>query len=167
MVPVASIGNLGMKRDCRVVDQGLKKFLHQFRIKIPDLPAPEDKVINQTGSAREVYMDRSQAFVHGYKGRSVPADSLFSAESLLERTAQANPDILDSMVVIDLRISPSPQGQVKKSMGAKKGQHMIEKGNGTSNPVFPRSIQVQFNLNLRLLGFSLYFALPHHVLSLL
>ncbi|MNP72341.1 hypothetical protein D3C76_1688740 [compost metagenome] len=67
-----------------------------------------------------------KGFVHRHKDARITLDAPFIAQCLPQALPQANPDILDGMVIIDFDIAMRFHRQIKMAMLGKQVQHMIE-----------------------------------------
>ena len=71
------------------------------------------------------------------------------------------PDVLDRMMIVDVAVALGPNFDVDKGMTRQLIEHMIEKADAGRDIGKARSIEVEADLDARLLGLACDCALAH------
>src|SRR5512134_1936254 len=103
-----------------------------------------------------------QGLVHRREAVTHADDALAVAEGLIEGLSQCQREIFDGMVSIYFEIALGLHAKVEQSMHGEMRQHMIEKTDARGDVVFARSIQIEFDSDLRFIGLTGYFGGSHN-----
>ena len=146
--------------------QGDEKFLHQLRVKGPDLLGGDVEVIAQHPPAGEVNGGEDQGLVHRQEHGAVAGHAPLVPQGLGEGVPQADANVLHRVVVVHAGVALAPDGQVEPPVPGEQGQHVVQKAAASVDLAAPGPVQVQGELDVRLRRPAGYFSLAHHSASL-
>jgi hypothetical protein len=86
---------------------------------------------------------------------SVAANAGALAEGRVDRAAEADPDILGGVVVIDVQITARPQVEIDQRVAGEQIEHVIEKTDPAVALPTPAAIEQQLQLDIGFAGASL------------
>jgi hypothetical protein len=75
-----------------------------------------------------VHDDARQRFIHWKKEESVALDAHFFPQRFFESLTQHQADILDRVVIVDVRVAFGVNRQIEQPVLRKQGEHVVEKG---------------------------------------
>src|SRR6059036_782371 len=105
MVRVAAVQEVHMEVQSGVGGKCLKEVLNEAEIEGLDPTLRQIDPIDEIGTAAEIHRDLRQSLVKRDRRPAESADPLFAPERLLQGIADHDPDILDRMMIIDVRIA--------------------------------------------------------------
>src|SRR5208283_2004686 len=82
-------------------------------------------------------------------------------ERLGKRLADGDADVLDRVVIVDVAVACGANGEVDQGMTRELIEHMIEEADAGRDVGRARSVEVDADLDARLLGFAYDRALAH------
>ena len=88
------------------------------------------------------------------------------AERLRERLAERDAGVFNRMMIVDMAIALGADGHIDERMASQLIEHVVEKADAGRNVGRARSVEVDGDLDARLLGFACDRALAHDDLSL-
>src|ERR1700733_10454015 len=158
---VRAVKRFNVQRDPGVAGEGLEKFAHELRIEIADLLrrklGPED----EERPARYIERNPGQRFVHWQEAIGIAGQASLVAERLRQRLAERDAHILDRVMIVDMAVALSPNFDIDKGMARQLIEHMIEETNAGCNISKARPIEIEANLNARLIRLACDCALAH------
>ena len=110
---------------------------------------------------RHVERDPGQGFVHRQQAVGVAGQAALVAERLGQRLAQGDADVLDRVVIVDVAVALGPNGEVDEGMTRQLIEHMIEKADAGRDVGNARPVEIEADLDARLLGLAYDCALAH------
>ena len=106
VVRVLAVADLEVQVAQRGADEAAEELAPQLGVERPDPPALERVgAVHERRAAAEVDRRRHQRLVHRDRRLAVAADAAPVAERLAERLAQAEADVLDGVVGVDLDVA--------------------------------------------------------------
>src|SRR3989338_1572802 len=145
--------------------EGLKELLHQPGVKIPNLLVAKGRVVDQGGSASEVYGHVGQGLLHRDAGIPKPDYPLLVPEGLPQGRPEAYPHVLYRVGVIYLQVSPGIDLQIKTAMFGEELEHVVQEDYAGGALKVARTVQFQGEAYLRLSGLSVYLCSSWHFIS--
>src|ERR1700679_3419465 len=125
----APIHRLHMNIRLRATRKPIKKVSQQLALKVSNQPHLHF-VINYIGHATaQIHCSNRQRLIHRHYKISSSHNALLITQGLTKRLAQRNANILDSVVLIDVKVTNALQRQIESAMPSKQFEHMIEKSN--------------------------------------
>ena len=162
MMAILTIDEVDVQGDSAMVRKRLEKFPKQGGIEIADPQWPEIDMIDQIRPSRQVHDDTAQTLIHRNRFGAIALDAFLGAQGIFDGLAQTDPQILDKMMVVDVRIASSFDDKIEQTMTGKKVQHVIQERNRRIRLRLSRPIQVYFNGNIRLIRFTADLSGSHH-----
>ena len=107
-------------------------------------------------SVAHIDNDLCKRLVHRYEHAGIAFDSSFIAKRFAKRLTEANPDILNRMMVVDINIAFCVNVQIELSVLREQIQHMIQERNIRLNLRNPCSIYLERELDIRFIRFAGY-----------
>src|ERR1700722_5971109 len=167
VMAVRTVKGLDVQRDPGVASEGLEKFAHEVRIETADFLrrklGPED----EERPARHVERNPRQRLVHRQQAIRVASQASLVAERFRQSLTERDAHILDRMVIVDVAIALGTNFDVDKGMPRQLVEHMIEETNPGCNIGKARPIEVEANLDARLIRLACDCALAHRDLEAL
>ncbi len=127
MVQVVTIGEIDMHIGAGMIAKCSKEFLDQFQFKVTNLGFRQRHVVDQVRPAGKIQHNRCQGFMHRHGATTITANPGLIAQCLFERFTEADAEILNSVMSIDLKVPFGTDLQVEKTMPGNLGQHVIKK----------------------------------------
>ena len=111
----------GIRRD------RLPEDLDQLSIELPDLLGRKLKLVDEPRPPAEIESRSNESVFHRQRETPVAVDPGLVSDRLQNRPPQTDPGVFHRMVVIDMQISDSLDGQIKQPVLSQQRQHVIEK----------------------------------------
>src|SRR6185295_9448324 len=105
-------------------------------------------------AAPEVEGAGGAGLVHREGRGAVAGDPGAVAEGLGDRLPEADPEVLGRVMAVDLDVAGGPHLQVEEAVPADLVEHVPEEGEGDRDVGRPAYVEVDRDLDLRLLGLS-------------
>src|SRR5260370_25512688 len=131
--------------------EAAEEILHQLRLQIADAMRTELPPADAMRASAEVDGRGSQSFIHGHQEIAGPEDAAFRAQGFYDRLAERYAEVLDRVVLVDVKVAFGHDLQVHGSMTRDQVQHVVEKTNARRDIGAAPPIQIQANLDIRLL----------------
>ena len=110
-----------------VADESQPELLCQLGVKIAHGHAGQFYTPTQVITAGEVAGAQHQRFIHGQQELTVAGDAALIAQGLGEGLAQADADILHTVVIVHMGVTVALDRQVDVAVPGEQFQHMIQK----------------------------------------
>ena len=120
------------------------------------------RVERQIRAAAQIERAQNQRLVHRKDPAAVADDPLLVTDGLRYRLAENDADVLDRVVVVDLKIAVAFYGQVEQAVPGESVQHVVEEPYARVDLRDSAPVQIQLDLDARLRGVSLNFRYPCH-----
>src|SRR5688572_14679758 len=130
------------------------EFLGQLTVEGAEQLARHVRLPEEERPAAQVDGRRYQRLVHRDRGVAVAPNARLVAQGLLHRLAQADADILDGVMRIDVQVAGRPDGQVDEAVPGQQGKHVIEEADAGLYLRRAGPIEVQLQVDGSLAGFS-------------
>ena len=141
-----------MKGDAAVGGESLKKFRHEFGVELPYFGFRQIHIEHKKSAAADVDNTLRQSLVERYAGIGKPPDAFLVTQGFRKGFPEGNPHIFHGVVKIDMGIPFGFYGDIEKTMAGHLGQHVIQVRDGGVDVVFPGSVQVLTDRNIRFPG---------------
>jgi hypothetical protein len=136
---------LGVRR------KGLPEIGNKLGIELADFLCGELGLKNEKRTAAEIERNGRKRFVHRERKMSITTDAAFIAQRIAHGLAQANADVLDRVVLIDIQIANGVEREIERGVFGQKREHVVEKPDAGGDLRRSAAVEVQFELNV---GFS-------------
>lgn len=153
---------IDVQRDASVVRDRLKKFLRKFCVKVAHFLSRQIDIEGQMWPAADIEGYRCKGLVHRYSCITVPLYTCFISQSFPEGLPEADTNILDGVMKIDIDIAARLDVEGEKTVARHELQHMIEEGHGGRYIVFAAVVYNQRQNDIGFRRFSLYFGFALH-----
>ncbi len=110
---------------------------------------------------RHVERDAGQRLVHRQEAVGVAGQTLLVAERHGEGLPQGNADVLDRVVVVNMSVALGADGEINQGMARELVEHMVEEPDPGRNVGNARPVEIEADLDARLLGFACDRTLAH------
>jgi len=110
----------------RGLSKTLKKIFHKFDLEITNAPGRDLSLHHAIRPPAKIHGRSGERFVHRHEEISRAQNSKLGAESFLYRFAERNPDIFDSVMLVDIEIATRVQVQIKRSVACNQLKHVIK-----------------------------------------
>ena len=164
---ICAVKGLDVQREPGVAGEGLEELANERRVESADLLGRKLGPEDQERPTRHVERDPGQGLVHRQQAVSVAGQSPLVAERLGQRLAERDACVLDRMMIVDMAVALGPNGDVDERMTRELIEHMIEKADAGLDVGDAGPIEVEADLDARLLGFACNRALAHDDLEAL
>src|SRR6202050_4929296 len=161
VMAVRTIKGFDVQRDPGVAGEGLEELAHKLSVKSADLLGRKLGPEGKERPARHVERNPSQRLVHRQQAIGVARQTSLVAERLRQRLAERDAHILDRVVIVDMAGALGPNLDIDKGMTRELIEHMIEETNAGCNIGKARPIEVEADLDARLLRLAYDCALAH------
>jgi ATP-dependent HslUV protease, peptidase subunit HslV len=152
VVAILAVERLDMQREPGVLREGLEPLAEQLSVHLPDLRARELDVPHQERASGNVERDAGQRLVHGEIGKAVAGDAALIAERLGHGLAEHDACILGGVVLVDMEIALSLEGDVDQGMAGELLDHVVEEADTGRNVVGAGAVEIDRCRNRGLLG---------------
>jgi hypothetical protein len=150
-----------VQRDAGIHRECLEPFLHQLGVERADLVAHELGLEHQERPPGYVERDARQRLVHRHMHIGIARDALHVAESLANRLAERDADILGGVVVIDVQIALGLDRDVDARVARQQVEHVIEEADAGRHRRAAGPVEIDFDLDLGFLGLALHGRFAH------
>jgi len=154
MMIVVTVGQIDMQVHPGFEGKGPEKLLGQGRVESTRGAEDLRHIVHQKRAIRKVHGHLRQGVIHGGDRVAIAADPLAVSQGLIERIPKNDSHVFHGVVEIHLEVAFSLHLQIEKPVHAEKSQHMVEKGDPRGDFGGSRAVQVDTDLNPRLLGHS-------------
>ena len=163
MVRVAAFQVVDVQRDLSVIDEALKKLVHQIDIEFADARTHEIDLEIEAGAAGKVDHHARQRFVERNVSVAVAAYALLVAERPRQRLSERDADVLDRVMRVDVQIAPGRDFEIEYTMARNLVEHVIEKRHPGVNRSRAAAVEINPRAYPRLIGVACDFcsALAH------
>src|SRR5271154_7639980 len=151
MMAVDAIERLDVQRESRIAGEGLEELAPQRSVESADPLGREFRLEDEERPARYVERDPRQGFIHRQQAVGVTGQAALVAERFGQRLAQGDADVLDRVMVVDVAVALGPDGEVDEGMTRQLVEHMIEKADAGRDVGDARPIEIEADLDARLL----------------
>ena len=150
VVAVAAVVHEDVQVAQRVGGEGLPEFFDQFAVEVADLGRREIGAEDADREpAAQIDRHRGQRLFHRQREVAVAADAGLVAQRLLERLAEADADVFDRVVLVDVQVALGANREVDRGVLGQQRQHVVEKADAGGDIGLARAIQVERELNVR------------------
>ena len=139
----------------RVHGKGPEEVLEEVEVEAPHPRLRERDGVGEVGTAGDVDVDGGQRLVHRHERRAEPDDADLVAERLVEGLPQADPDVLDGVVGVDLDVAARLDPEVEEAVLGHRLQHVAQERDGRVHADLPRAVHGELEQDLRLAGLPL------------
>ena len=101
----AAIEHAGMHAGARASRKAIKEIVNQFGLQIADQAGANFGVHGRGGTAAKIYRCQAESFIHRHHEIAGAQNPALGAQRLVEELAQHNADILDGVVLIDIKVA--------------------------------------------------------------
>ncbi len=154
MMGILAIERFDVKRDTSVLREGLEELAEQLCIHRPDLLRGKRDAPYQVGAARYVEGGARERFVHWQISVGVTRDAALLAESLRHRLTERDAAILDSVMLVDMKIAFRRQRNIDPGMSGELLEHMIEKSDPGGDGKYAGAVKINLD------GYLSFLCLP-------
>src|SRR5262245_1102459 len=165
MVRILATNQIDVEIHAELIGEGRIKLVGQIGIEIADATRPDFYVVRKIGSAAEVDHDLGQSLVQRAAGLAEATDPMLVSERFFEGLTQHETYIFYGVMIIDVKITLRIDLDIEQPVACKDLEHMIEKGHAGFNLGLTLAVEIQDDLDLRLLRLTLSFSRPSHALS--
>src|SRR5882672_52389 len=145
--------------------KALKKVVDEFRLQITDQTVTDLSIHDRNSPAAKIDGSQTQSLVHRHNEVPSPQNPQLLPQRLVESLTQGNPNIFHRVMLVHIQIALSQQPQIKPAVPRKQFQHMIKEPYTSGNLILSPTINVQREVDLRLVRIPLDASLPHATTS--
>jgi hypothetical protein len=135
--------------------RGLPEVFHQFAIELADFCSAERRLKNEEITATQIERRGDERFFHRQREMPITADPPLVAQGLLDSLAEADADVFDRVMLIDMQIAIGLDGQIDQCMPREQLEHVIEKAYAGGDVRLAGAIEIQFEPDISLFGLAL------------
>jgi hypothetical protein len=146
---------------------GTEELLKKLDLEIADHHMLLARNEHHERPAAKVDGSLAKGLIHWNGRKTVASDTLAVAQSLIESLSEHKPYIFNRMMVIDIKIAVSLDGEIYQRMLFEKIKHMVEETNARIDGALAASIEIEAQGNPGLLRVPLYRSFSHDKNSLL
>src|SRR5271157_2829358 len=161
VVAVDAIERLDVERQPRIAGEGLEELTHERGVESANPLGREFGPEDKERPARHVKRDPGQSFVHWQQAVGVAAEAALVAERLGQRLAHRDADVLDRVVIVDVAVALGSDGEIDEGMTRQLIEHGVEEADAGRDVGNARSVEIEADLDGRLLGLAGDCALAH------
>jgi len=154
MMVVVAVKRVHVQGRTRTVRKALKELASQVDIEIPHPWAAEFCSEVQSRTTREVDDDAGQGFVERHVSVTVALDSSPLPQRLGKRRAESDPDILDTVMIVDMDVTLTGHIDIEQPVTGDLVEHVIEKRYATRTRALTRPVEHDGDGNGRFQGGS-------------
>ena len=99
-----------MQRQTSIHCYGAEKFLRKLRIELTAHRRGKVRVKDEIRSAGNVQRTEGERFIHGHVCAADPADAAPVAERIVDCPSEADANVLDCVVRVNVQIAPTAKG---------------------------------------------------------
>lgn len=129
--------------------EAIPEVFDQFAIELTDLPMWELGMKRESDSPAEINRGGHQRFVHWQGKVAVTKDAAFITNGFCKCLPQANANILDGVMLVDVEIAFGLNLEVEQTVLGKQLQHVVKEPDSRLNRGTTLSVQIQIQLDLR------------------
>lgn len=119
-----------------------EKFLKETHIEITHKGLRTRSPEAKKRTAPEIDCALAERFVHWQQEETVAPDAAAFAECLVEGVTECKPEILDTVVVIDVGIALEGDIKIDKGVPSQKFEHVIEESDAGMNGILTGPIEI-------------------------
>ena len=121
----------------------MEELFTKLGVKIPDFFSRNRECRIETRPAGNIHRTENQRFIHRQHHAAEARNSAHFAQCRTDCTAEADPDIFRTVMIIDIRIAHARQAQIKSAVPCEKDKHMIQETAARINFSASCSVQIQ------------------------
>jgi hypothetical protein len=159
MVAIFSMQEINMQRQTSMLGNGAKKLLGQRGIESADLLLVHRHMVMKKRSVAGINHQSHQGLIHRQITTSVTGNATQVTQGGSDGLAEADADILDTVVIINVGVAFGNHSQIEKPVHGKKRQHVIEKGYAAVYIRLAAAVETQLQTNVGFFGGSNNFGL--------
>jgi hypothetical protein len=150
-----------VQRDARVVHETAEELDRQVDVERADPRACERHVEFEARPAREVDHDARQRLVERHVRMAVAADALAVADRLRDGLTERDADILDRVVIVDMRVAMRFDLEIDQTVSRDLVEHMVEKRHAGGQLLLAGAVEIELHTDLRFAGIANDFRHTH------
>ena len=152
VVAVLAVQQVDVQGQAGVQHQGAEEFLGQAGVEGADPGLGQGHVIMEMGPVGKVGAHPGQGLVHGHVGMAVAADARLVAQGPGKGHAQADAQVLDGVVVVDLGVAGGGDLQVEQPVDREQGEHVVHEADAGAHRRPALAVQVEADADVGLPG---------------
>ncbi len=133
---------------------GTPEFLGEAGVEVAQRFGQQGNLPNQEGPATQIDRCGHQGFVHWHGGVAITANAGLVAQRLGQRLAQADADVLDRVMGIDVQIALGLDGEVDEAVLAQQREHMIEEADAAGDVGLAGAVEVEGEVDFGFAGLA-------------
>ena len=141
-----------VQRDVQVAQavgrQRLPEVFDQLTVELPDLRGGERGREHQVVAPAQVDGAGHERLFHRQREVAVAADARLVAQRLLDGLADADADVLDRVVLVDLQVARGAHRQVDGRVPGQQREHVVEEADAGGDLRGAGAVEVQLDLDL-------------------
>ena len=137
----------------RCVAQALEEMSEHFRGHIADVLPMEVDIPHQPRTPAEVEGHGGQTVVHGQR-EAIALDAALAAQGLQQAVAQGQGRVLNGVMLVDVQVALSPDGEVDVAVAANLLEHVVEEPQTRVDVASARSVESQTDADVGFAGHS-------------
>ena len=128
--------------DLRVIDKTVKKLTDQIHVKRANACAGKWRIEHQPRPTRKINHHARERLIERHIGVAVTHHAALVANRLREGLPERDTNVLNRVVVIDVRVAIGRHAQIHQTMTRDLVEHMVEKRHAGVQLGFARAIEV-------------------------
>ena len=162
MVRRATVDDAQVNVGAGGLGEALEKVLGQFGLEIANALGVYLATTHAIGTAPQIDRCSCEGFVHGHQEISGAQDASLCTERLEHRFSERDACVFDGVVLIDVEIAFGCERQVEGPMACNEIEHVIEKTDSGGDARGTSPIEIQTDVDVRLVGFTMDCGGPWH-----
>src|SRR5579864_2137453 len=144
-----------MKVHADFVAQRLHEVVHQHGLKLPHALLLYRDVVREIDPPADIDHRAAERLIERDSGVPETPDTRTIPQRLAKRAPHHDPDILDRMMLIDMKVAARLDHEIEEAMAREALQHMVEKWYAGMNFAAPRTVQRERHRDRRLARLAL------------
>lgn len=155
MVGIDAAQTVEMQRHRGVIDEPLEEFAHEIDVEGADARTGEFAAKDEPWAAREVDHRARQRLVERHVGVTVAGKAALVAQGLGKRLTEGDADVLDRVVVVDVRVAFGANLEVDEPVPGHLLEHVVEKGHAGGEFGATAAVEIERHAHAGLEGVAL------------
>ena len=132
----------------RVRRNRFPKDFDQLAVEIANLLGREFDAIDERHAAAEINGARDQRLFHRERNAAVTRDAGLVPDRLSQRLAEADADVFNRMMKIDVAVADGSDGEVEQTVLGEQRQHVIEEPDSRIDLGLTAAVEVEFQTDI-------------------
>src|SRR5256885_10507229 len=152
MMRRAAVEHAQVNVGARGLRKTLKKIFGELGLKIAYAFGGDFRAADAMRPAAEVDGGGGEGFVHGHQKITGAENSTFCAQSFPKGFAESDSGVFDGVVLIDVEIAVSFDGEIESAVAGQEFEHVVEETDSGGDIGFAAAVEIEAEADIGFVG---------------